>query len=282
MGQATGKLVIPHTTASKAKTVTENELNGTETHENVQPAPMDKGEVKGHADTDQAANGPNGTVNGPGEEAAEEKKEKSSKKTKNPIVWIQRRLSKRNSTSRKETVDDAADSQHVEHVDEHPADGSVSSHPTNDAKADKEVKQVAEALVDEAISSAVTSENERIHQKEPEETAPPTTETAELKVPDPVIPEPHVETVGENGAPVEETKRNEAEEVVNDHLNGTAEINDSPIVDTNNTNAEDGYSDGKIITEEQDDIVAKKLANLEPSNGHVERDGVLINGDSTF
>jgi hypothetical protein len=81
---------------------------------------------------------------------------------------------------------------------------------------------------------------------------------------------------------VEETKRNEAEEVVNDHLNGTAEINDSPIVDTNNTNAEDGYSDGKIITEEQDDIVAKKLANLEPSNGHVERDGVLINGDSTF
>ncbi|CAL8101854.1 unnamed protein product [Calicophoron daubneyi] len=286
MGQAAGKLVISHPNTKTKDTAENLDANGTDTQaENAPQTDKENDKTETHLNgasdhVDEAATGPNGKVNGvEGETTDEEKKDsKTPKKTKNPITWIQRRLSKRNSTTKKQPVDETPAEGDTGHVDEHPAE-DVASHPVE--VSESEVKQVAEALVDEAISSAVTSGNEQVPQPEAEN-APHVTETPESKISDVSDHQPHVEAIEKKHEAAVVIENNVPEVAVDILTNSTTEVNGHPVVDTNNTNAENDCCQEKNVTlKEQDEVVAKKLANLEITNGHMENEEVLVNGDST-
>ncbi|KER26180.1 hypothetical protein T265_14060, partial [Opisthorchis viverrini] len=214
--------------------------------------------------------GPNGTVHA-GHEGAETH-ETEKRKSKDPLGWIKRRLSKKSSTTKPESAEL-----------EHPIAGEQGDSPKADETTETpsipeaHVTETAESLVNEVISSAVAAE-----QEQEVDTTPPSAVAEELQMstkhetthaePTDVVEETEPAT-----SPVEPepTPMAEDEPACEEHHDQVQEEQEVPVTETNNTNVtgDEAYDDTNIAHDSTDlpEPIFSKLADLDLTNGHPEQ-----------
>ncbi|VDP76477.1 unnamed protein product [Echinostoma caproni] len=330
MGQATGKLTISHV-ENKNKTEAPIEadgdapqavnagqiVNGDVTNapdllpidDDIEPVTTAKSNVTAEAPVahDQPAaaeHGPNGSVNAvtEGHETSavdeEKKKEEKSKKTKNPLVWIHRRLSKRLSTSKKGSEKTSDDNVPAEERTEEAAlvaatpagvatttdiveSTTLSATPVTAAEH-QQVVEAASSLVDQVLNTAMIQQMSEQSVEHTPEVAPITTEVVEQQH-EAETEQPVLDTNNTN-AEYEPCYQPEGE--TETALMGKPTEHEVPV-DSTDANHVNGHGD---FEHHEDDAVASKLANLELTNGHSEHhpttngvggmhSDVIVNGD---
>ncbi|GAA56268.1 hypothetical protein CSKR_111624 [Clonorchis sinensis] len=301
MGLASGKLTLHHVDdkhrpegddAGPQKTVETPEtasqlVNGDASVMSNVPAIDDEQPEKpvGEARTEVIQNvdevpGPNGTVHA-GHEGAEAH-ETEKRKSKNPLGWIKRRLSKKSSTTKPESADL-----------EHP----ITDEQRDSLKADEitefpsipeaHVTEAAESLVNEVISSAVAAEQEQVTTEV--DTTSPSAVAEELQMSakhetPPMEPTDVVEETEPATSPAEPepTQMAEDEPAYEEHHDQVPEEQEVHVTETNNTNVteDEACADTNIANDSTDlpEPIFCKLADLDLTNGHPEQHHPSENG----
>ncbi|TGZ70612.1 hypothetical protein CRM22_003106 [Opisthorchis felineus] len=182
--------------------------------------------------------GPNGTVHAGHEDAEAHETEK--RKSKNPLSWIKRRLSKKSSTTKPESAE-------LEHPIADEQGDSPKADETTESPSIPEahVTEAAESLVNEVISSAVAAEQEQVITEV--DTTSPSAVGEELQMSTKhetphVVPTDLVEVTEPATSPVEPepTQVAEDEPAYEGHHDQVPEEQELHGTETNNTNVTEG------------------------------------------